>query len=136
MNILERAGQCSIRLSRQIVASFLLLAVLFAIWPQSLRAYQDAQAPAQPAAPQPPYTQQAPEQLQQLVAPIALYPDSLVSQILAASTFPEQVVEADRWVQAHPDLKRQRFRSSGRPATLGPERQGTHGISIRTWKYG
>jgi len=40
-----------------------------------------------------------------LVAPIALYPDSLVAQILAAATFPEQVVEADRWVQAHPDLK-------------------------------
>jgi hypothetical protein len=49
--------------------------------------------------------QQTPEQLQQLVAPIALYPDSLVAQILAASTFPEQVVEADRWVLAHPDLK-------------------------------
>src|SRR4029077_5072652 len=45
------------------------------------------------------------EQLQRLVAPIALYPDSLVAQILAASTFPEEVVEADRWVQAHPDLK-------------------------------
>jgi hypothetical protein len=42
--------------------------------------------------------------LQQLVAPIALYPDSLVAQILTASTFPEQVVEADRWLQAHPDL--------------------------------
>jgi hypothetical protein len=39
-----------------------------------------------------------------LVAPIALYPDSLVAQILAASTFPEQVVDADRWVQSHPDL--------------------------------
>jgi hypothetical protein len=43
--------------------------------------------------------------MQQLVAPIALYPDSLVAQILAASTFPEQIVEADRWVQGHPDLK-------------------------------
>jgi hypothetical protein len=40
-----------------------------------------------------------------LVAPIALYPDSLVAQILAASTFPEQVVDTDRWVQSHPDLK-------------------------------
>jgi hypothetical protein len=39
------------------------------------------------------------------VAPIALYPDSLVAQILAASTFPEQLVDADRWVQTHPDLK-------------------------------
>ena len=51
------------------------------------------------------YTTQTPEQLQQLVAPIALYPDSLVAQILAATTFPAEVVEADRWVQAHPDLK-------------------------------
>jgi hypothetical protein len=90
-------------------------ALLLAAWPQSLAAYQDAQNPpqSQPAAPPPPaqgapappYAQQTPEQLQQLVAPIALYPDSLVAQILAASTFPEQVVEADRWVQAHPDLK-------------------------------
>jgi hypothetical protein len=39
------------------------------------------------------------------VAPIALYPDSLVAQILAASTFPEQVVQADRWVQEHPGLQ-------------------------------
>jgi Protein of unknown function (DUF3300) len=107
MNIFEPAGWCSKpRLSRQILASFLLLAVLVAIWPQDLwAAYQDTQPPAQPAASAPPYTQQAPEQLQQLVAPIALYPDSLVAQVLAASTFPEQVVEADRWVQANPDLK-------------------------------
>src|SRR5260370_3681116 len=47
------------------------------------------------------------EELQQLVAPIALYPDELVAQILAASTYPDQVVEADRWVQQHSDLKGQ-----------------------------
>src|SRR5580658_1707136 len=40
------------------------------------------------------------DQLNQLVAPIALYPDSLVAQILAASTFPTQVVDADRFVQS------------------------------------
>jgi hypothetical protein len=89
-------------------------ALLLAAWPQNLTAYQDTQTSPQPAqeppqptqgAPAPPYAQQTPEQLQQLVAPIALYPDSLVAQILAASTFPEQVVEADRWVQSHPDLK-------------------------------
>ncbi len=84
-------------------------ALFSAASPQDPPAYQDPQAAAQaipaPPAAAPPYTQQTPEQLQQLVAPIALYPDSLVAQILAASTFPEQVVEADRWVQAHPDLK-------------------------------
>ena len=106
MNIFGRAaGFSRFRSGRQILASLLSLALLFATMPQSLSA-QDAPAPdTQAQAPAPPYAQQTPEQLQQLVAPIALYPDSLVAQILAASTFPEQVVEADRWVQAHPDLK-------------------------------
>src|SRR6202049_1972018 len=49
--------------------------------------------------------QQTPEQLQQLVAPIALYPDALVAQILAAATYPDQIVEADRWLQQHTELK-------------------------------
>ena len=94
---------------KQIVNCMLWLAFVLVIWPQNVPARQDPPTPPQgapaPAAQAPPYTQQTPEQLQQLVAPIALYPDSLVAQILAASTFPEQVVEADRWVQAHPDLK-------------------------------
>jgi hypothetical protein len=45
-----------------------------------------------------------PQELDQLVAPIALYPDALVAQILAASTFPSEVVEADRWMQQHSTL--------------------------------
>ncbi|MGO9589650.1 MAG: DUF3300 domain-containing protein [Candidatus Acidiferrales bacterium] len=115
MNVFENAAALSRpRISKQILAFVASFALLFATWPRSLAADQDAQAPppeqateqAPPSNGQaPPYTQQTPEQLQQLVAPIALYPDSLVAQILAASTFPEQVVEADRWVQAHPDLK-------------------------------
>ena len=48
---------------------------------------------------------QSPQELQQLVAPIALYPDALVAQILAASTYPTQIVEADRWMQTHSNLK-------------------------------
>lgn len=56
---------------------------------------------------QPAPVQQSPQELQQLVAPIALYPDALVAQILAASTYPTEIVEADRWMQSHPDLKGQ-----------------------------
>jgi len=105
MNILGRAvGPSRPRLSQQILVPVVSLALVFATWPQKLLAYQDPQAEGQ-AAQAPRYAQQTPEQLQQLVAPIALYPDSLVAQILAAATFPEQVVVADRWVQAHPDLK-------------------------------
>jgi Protein of unknown function (DUF3300) len=63
------------------------------------------QAPP-PPAPMPVQGAQAtPEQLQELVAPIALYPDSLVAQILAASIYPDQIVEADRWLQDHKKLK-------------------------------
>ena len=62
--------------------------------------------PDQPTS-QPPVqaAQQTPEQLQQLVAPIALYPDALVAQVLAAATYPDQIVEADRWMQQHPGLQ-------------------------------
>jgi hypothetical protein len=108
MNIFERpSGFSSARLGKQILVSLLSLGLLFVTLPQNLAANQDAPAPAAAPgqAPAPPYTQQGPEELQRLVAPIALYPDSLVAQVLAASTFPEQVVEADRWVQAHPDVK-------------------------------
>ena len=44
-------------------------------------------------------------QLEQLVAPIALYPDSLLAQVLMASTYPLEVVEAARWVKANPNIK-------------------------------
>jgi hypothetical protein len=45
------------------------------------------------------------DRLEQLVAPIALYPDSLVAQILMASTYPLEIVEAARWVDQNPGLK-------------------------------
>ncbi len=103
MNIFEGAGERLRSWFGRYISAFLVTcALLIATWPQSLMAYQEGQAPAGTPAP---YTQQTPEQLQQLVAPIALYPDSLVAQILAASTFPDQIVLADRWMQAHPDLQ-------------------------------
>jgi len=45
------------------------------------------------------------EELEQMIAPIALYPDALLMQILMASTYPLEIVEADRWVRANPELK-------------------------------
>jgi hypothetical protein len=50
---------------------------------------------------------QSADDLDQLVAPIALYPDALIAQVLAASTYPTQVVEADRWIQQNSNLKGQ-----------------------------
>src|SRR5437773_6217775 len=62
----------------------------------------------------PPSVQQSPKELQQLVAPIALYPDALVAQILAASTYPTEIVEADRWMQSHSKLKGEELAKIGR----------------------
>jgi hypothetical protein len=45
------------------------------------------------------------QEIEQLVAPIALHPDALFTQILMASTYPLEVVEAERWVKKHKDLK-------------------------------
>lgn len=101
-------GFSKARWGRQLLASLLAIGLSFATLPPNVVAAQDqsTQAPAQNVQPaQPAYTTQTPEQLDQVVAPIALYPDSLVAQILAASTFPAEIVEADRWVQANPDLK-------------------------------
>jgi Protein of unknown function (DUF3300) len=44
------------------------------------------------------------QQIEQLVAPIALYPDDLLSQVLMASTYPLEVVEAARWVKENPNV--------------------------------
>jgi hypothetical protein len=63
---------------------------------------------SQPATPASDYSGQgAPQtaaELQGLVAPIALYPDALVAQILSASTFPDQVAIADNWLQTNKSL--------------------------------
>ena len=47
------------------------------------------------------------EELDQMLAPIALYPDPLLSQVLMASTYPLEVVQASRWSRANPNLKGQ-----------------------------
>ena len=61
-----------------------------------------AQKTEESTAPQPrTYSQ---EELDTFLAPIALYPDSLLSQVLMASTYPLEVVEADRWLRKNQDL--------------------------------
>jgi len=52
----------------------------------------------------PPGQTLSPGQLDDLVAPIALYPDPLISQILVAVTYPLEIVEANQWLQRNPNL--------------------------------
>jgi hypothetical protein len=63
-----------------------------------------AEAPPLDAGPPTESAAQTTSQLQALVAPIALYPDSLVAQILTAATFPDQVAVANYWMQQNKNL--------------------------------
>src|SRR5678809_1586044 len=65
---------------------------------QSVALAADAATPTQAA----PMSQ---SELRALVAPIALYPDNLVAEVLAAATFPDQVAVANYWLQQHKTLK-------------------------------
>src|SRR4051794_33808818 len=63
-------------------------------------------APVLPASQTPPTAELLkPAQLEALVAPIALYPDELLANVLAASTYPLEVVVADRWLKERKSLK-------------------------------
>jgi hypothetical protein len=93
----------NIKLSKRVLTVLLcFLLVQFAAQADSYRptGQPNEQAPAPASAPQ-----LSTQEIQQLVAPIALYPDALVAQVLAASTYPAEIVEADRWMQSHSHLK-------------------------------
>jgi hypothetical protein len=73
-----------------------------AVEPQPTRVYQTPTKTYKPAPTSSAFSQQ---QLDALLAPVALYPDSLLSHILIASTYPLEVVEADRWVKNNSRLQ-------------------------------
>ena len=65
-----------------------------------------APASASSTAPQAaPYTPPTADQLYQMVAPIALFPDNLVAQVLAGATYPDQITAANNWLAQNPNLK-------------------------------
>ena len=88
-------------MTRSFVAALLLIGL------QAVVAHAQTPAAPTPAAPAPDQSQQLlkPEELDQLLAPIALYPDTLLAEILMASTYPLEVVQADRWATENKNLK-------------------------------
>jgi hypothetical protein len=78
-----------------------VLILLLAVPPGALGQFPPT-FPPPPGAPAPPIFRQ--EELDQLLAPIALYPDALLAQILMGSTYPLEVVQAARWVKAYPNV--------------------------------
>ncbi|HTS25278.1 MAG TPA: DUF3300 domain-containing protein [Bryobacteraceae bacterium] len=79
-----------------------LVALLSVLLIGSMGVYAQDQPPA--PAPPPPGETLTPDQLNNLVAPIALYPDPLLSQVLVASTYPLELVQAYQLIQKNPGL--------------------------------
>jgi hypothetical protein len=77
---------------QKLVLGLMMVMPLLAVSPASLAAEQDGVEFSQ-------------AELDQMLAPIALYPDALLSQVLIASTYPLEVIQADRWVRSNKDLK-------------------------------
>jgi hypothetical protein len=95
-------------ISKQLLSIFLALTLVFATWPlESCKKSTESAAPtvAQAQAPATTYAVPTADQLYQLVAPIALFPDNLVAQVLAASTYPDQITAAYAWLQQNSNLK-------------------------------
>jgi hypothetical protein len=84
-------------------------------------AFLAAQQPA-PQAP-PPAQLLSPDQLSNLVAPIALYPDRLLSQVLVAATYPLEVVEAAQWLQQNRNLQGRQLVEAARQQNWDPSIQ-------------
>ena len=86
-----------------------------AVWAQA-----SAQQPA--AAPIPP------DQLDSLVAPIALYPDPLLAQVLAASTYPVEIIQLQQWLAKNPGLKDKALEDAVSKQPWDPSVKGLAGL--------
>jgi hypothetical protein len=104
-------------------AKVVLTSLLVLLLPGSIALAQEyAPAPGRPAFAQ--------QQLDQMLAPIALYPDALLSQILMASTYPIEIVEAARWSRR--ECAQSQCARTRRPPGNGSRRQHSSGIATVT----
>jgi hypothetical protein len=83
---------------------------------------------AQASAPQPAAAPIPPDQLDSLVAPIALYPDPLLAQVLAASTYPVEIIQLQQWLAKNPGLKDQALEDAVSKQPWDPSVQGLAGL--------
>jgi hypothetical protein len=89
-------------------------------WAAIADSYPQQDFPQQQGVPQQALT---PDQLDNLVSPIALYPDPLLGQLLAASTYPLELVEAQQWLQQNRNLQGQGLEDAARQQDWDPSVQ-------------
>jgi hypothetical protein len=103
--------------SQNVRSCVLAIALLLTASPGWAQETPASPGPATTSAPAKTFTQQ---DLDQILAPIALYPDALLAQIFMASTYPLEVVEAARWVKANPKMKDKALEDAMQKQTWDP----------------
>ena len=88
-----------------LVSSSLMISLLALAGCNKTNTPADTPSNAATAPTTPPYTPPTADQLSQMVAPIALFPDKLVAQVLAGATYPDQITAANQWLMQNPALK-------------------------------
>jgi hypothetical protein len=91
--------------------------------PQTESATAQAQQPAPQAAPPASTDAMAPAALDELLAPVALYPDALLAQVLAAAAYPQEVMDGGNWVLQNTNLQGQSLQDAAKQAGFGPPMQ-------------
>ena len=97
--------------------------------PSSAQAQQAEQTQQAQQAPATTDANPTPDELYQLVAPIALFPDNLVAQVLAGSTYPDQITAANTWLQQNSSLKGDALCAGCGQAVVGRQRESPDAIS-------
>jgi Protein of unknown function (DUF3300) len=106
------------KVSRQVLAVACVLLLLSAGG-----VFAQQPPPPEQAPPQGPAQPLSPDQLANLVAPIALYPDALLSQILVAAGYPLEIVEAGQWIQQNRNLQGAQLVEAARQQNWDPSVQ-------------
>lgn len=106
---------------RSALAVFCAILLPCAIWAQDAQFAQSTPPPQ--AAPQQSTPLLSPQQLDNLVAPVALYPDPLLGQVLAASTYPLELVEAQQWMQENSSLRGSQLMDAAKQQNWDPSIQ-------------
>jgi hypothetical protein len=100
-----RSGGISMPNSQQVIAFATSVVLVVSSMGLDGCKKKESQAGQQAQAPTTTYAMPTPDQLYQLVAPIALFPDNLVAIVLASSTYPDQITAAWQWMQQNGGLK-------------------------------
>jgi len=106
----------------------LVMICTIALLPGDTLAYASSSRLAQATSPQDQVAKISPDQLDSLVAPIALYPDSLLAQVLAASTYPLEIIQLQQWLARNPGLKDQALADAVSKEPWDPSIQALAGL--------